>query len=480
MPVIPRGQNNGVLPKPLLWLAAGVIVVLIAVVYVRSQGRLLAIRAHSSQPWSAALSPAAMGPAVSGGGGRALSSGQPAPSARTGVVTRPTQGAPQGLPSRLIVRATLATTAEAPSFSTVSLSAPSAAVPPAPNSHPAPMPGASSATAGIKVTGIAGGRVRVAVVEIEGQSYIVGIGDRVRDFAVMAISANEVVLGRDNRTFRLPLAGASTVQTTMGGGPPAVAIPAAAPSAPAAGTPSIASPPVAQQPPAAPTVPQPTAASTVPPSPTASVTAVNVGSTGYPQQTTVPLWGVPLTPAPPNPQAIPPAATLYTPSGTSVYGFTSAPITTQSTVTQRGVTVLPVASNQQQTDTQVLPPGAVLYTPSGTSVYGITSAPITTQSEVTLRGATGLPVASNQAQSTAQVLLWPTYRVELGPISDQQGAKDMAERLAQAGFTAKIDATTAGQYTVTLIPPPQATVARGLAILKSVGADVPIKVELVP
>lgn len=346
------------------------------------------------------------------------------------------------------------------------------------NASPAPSPAAPSATAGITVTGIAGGRVRVAIIEMGGQSYVVGVGDRIRDFTVKAIAPNEVVLGRDNRTFRLPVSRANTSQTTLAEAP-AVAIPAAATPAPA-GTSAIGAPPLTEQPAAAQTVLRLPAAPAAPQPPTVPITSLNLGSTGYPPQTAVPVWGVPLTPAPPNPQAIPPAATLYTPSGTSVYGFATAPITTQSTVTQRGVTVLPVASNQVQPDTRALPPGATLYTPSGTSLYGIASAPITTQSEVTLFGATGLPVAANQAQTVTQVLPWPLYRVEVGPFSDQQGALDTAESLAKAGFTARVDANTAGQYTVTLTPPPQATVAQGLAVLKSIGADLPIRIQLVP
>lgn len=316
----------------------------------------------------------------------------------------------------------------------------------------------------------------MAVVEMGGQSFIVGVGDRIRDFTVTAIAQNEVVLRQNNRTFRLPLSRASTSQTTAGASPPAVAIPAAAsPAAPAtpaapAGAPIIFSPPLREQ---------PTAASTLSQAPTAPLPAVNLGPTGYPQQTAISVGGVPLT-QPASAPAIPPGATLYTPSGTSVYGFTSPPISTQSTVTVRGVTSLPVASNQVQTDAQVLPPEATLYTPSGTSVYGFTSAPITSQSAVSLRGATAIPVAANQAQSVEQVLPRPTYRVEIGPISDQQGAREIAESLARAGFVAKVDATTAGGYTVTLNPPPQSTVAQGLAVVKSVGPDLPIKIELVP
>ena len=342
---------------------------------------------------------------------------------------------------------------------------------PAAMASPAQSPGASSPTSGITVTGIAGGTVRVAVIESDGRSFVVGVGYRVRDFTVKAISANEVVLGRGNLAFRLPLARGGTSATIAGGAPPAVAIPAqAVPAAPAV-VPANPSPQPAEQPTAATTVPQPAA---VP------VRSVNSGPTGYPQQTTIPVWGVSLIPAPPNPSAIPPGTTLYTPSGTSVYGFTNAPITTQSAVTLGGVSGLPVASNQVQPAEPVLPAGAILHTPSGTSVYGFTNAPVTTQSEVSLRGTTGLPVASNQAQSVAQVLPWPTYRVELAPISDQPRANEIAQRLAQAGFTAKVDATTPGQYIVKLTPPPQSTVGQGLAVLKAVGADLPVKIELVP
>lgn len=374
------------------------------------------------------------------------------------------QGTNSGLPSKslLWLAGTLVLVLMAP------VGAAALAAPPA-TSNPA-MPGTSSSTAGITVTGIAGGSVRVAIVEIGGVSSIISVGDRIRDFTVLTISENEVVLGLQDRIFRLALARAGTAQTTAGGGSSAVAIAAkAAPPTPA-GTPVGGSPPVVE--PAS-------AASTLPQSPTTPVRSVNLGATGYPQQTTVPVWGVPLTPAQTSP-VLPPGAILYTPSGTSVYGFTSTPITGQTAVTQLGVTALPVASPQGAPAAQVLPPGATLYTPSGTSVYGLMTTPISTQSSVTLRGATALPVASNQAESVAQVLPWPTYRVEAGPISDQQGAAEIAASLVAAGFTAKIDSTASGQYTLTLAPPPQSTVGRGLAILTSVATGLPITIELVP
>jgi len=177
---------------------------------------------------------------------------------------------------------------------------------------------------------------------------------------------------------------------------------------------------------------------------------------------------------------LPLGATVYTPSGTSDYGFASAPITTQNTVTPQGATTLPVASSEPAPAAQVLPPGATLYTPSGTSDYGSSNPPITAQSAVTVGGVTALPVAANQAGSTAEVSPWPAYRVQVGPISDQQGAADIAASLITAGFTAKVDANASGQYIVTLNPPPQSTIGRGLAIVTSIATDLPIKVELGP
>ena len=57
---------------------------------------------------------------------------------------------------------------------------------------------------------------------------------------------------------------------------------------------------------------------------------------------------------------------------------------------------------------------------------------------------------------------------------------NIAEQLQEAGFAAKVSATGGGQYTVTLNPSPQTAVGQSLAIIKSVGADLPIKIELVP
>jgi len=365
----------------------------------------------------------------------------------------------------------------------VPVAATAAAAPPPSSSTPAPIPELSSSIAGITVTGIIGGSARVALIEIKGQTSVVGVGDRIGALVVRAISGSEVVLGQSDRTIRLPVARAitaSAAQPTAGGGPAAAAPvtkapPAAAalepPAAAPAGTPANGSPTAATQPAATSTVPQP---------PTTTFRSVTLGPTGYPQPTSVPVRGVPLSLSTGPSPVLPLGATVYTPSGTSDYGFASAPITTQNTVTPQGATTLPVAASEPAPAAQVLPPGATLYTPSGTSDYGSSNPPITAQSAVTLGGVTALPVAANQAGSTAEVSPWPAYRVQVGPISDQQSAAAIAASLVTAGFTAKVDANASGQYIVTLNPPPQSTVGRGLAMVTSLATDLPIKVELGP
>jgi hypothetical protein len=68
----------------------------------------------------------------------------------------------------------------------------------------------------------------------------------------------------------------------------------------------------------------------------------------------------------------------------------------------------------------------------------------------------------------------------VGPISDQRRAKEIANRLTKAGYAAKVSATGDGQYIVTMNPSLETAVGQGLAIIKSVGADLPVKIELVP
>lgn len=71
-----------------------------------------------------------------------------------------------------------------------------------PGAAPPPSPGA-----GMRVTGIMGSRNRVAIVESEGKTYIVGVGERVGDAVVVSIMPNKVVLRQHNVTFELGFGG---------------------------------------------------------------------------------------------------------------------------------------------------------------------------------------------------------------------------------------------------------------------------------
>ena len=72
-------------------------------------------------------------------------------------------------------------------------------------------PGAGPSTpppgAGMRVAGIMGSRQRVAIIEAEGQTYIVGVGERVGDAVVISILPDKVVMKQNNTTFELGFGG---------------------------------------------------------------------------------------------------------------------------------------------------------------------------------------------------------------------------------------------------------------------------------
>jgi hypothetical protein len=65
-----------------------------------------------------------------------------------------------------------------------------------------PSPGA-----GMKVTGIMGSRNRVAIIEVDGQTHIVGVGERVGDAVVVSIMPEKVIMKQHNVTFELGIGG---------------------------------------------------------------------------------------------------------------------------------------------------------------------------------------------------------------------------------------------------------------------------------
>ncbi len=61
--------------------------------------------------------------------------------------------------------------------------------------------------AGMRVAGIMGSRQRVAIIETEGKTYIVGVGERVGDAVVVSILPDKVVLKQNTVTFELAVGG---------------------------------------------------------------------------------------------------------------------------------------------------------------------------------------------------------------------------------------------------------------------------------
>jgi len=59
----------------------------------------------------------------------------------------------------------------------------------------------------MRVSGIMGSRQRVAIIEAEGQTYIVGVGERVGDAVVISILPDKVVMKQNNVTFELGFGG---------------------------------------------------------------------------------------------------------------------------------------------------------------------------------------------------------------------------------------------------------------------------------
>lgn len=79
---------------------------------------------------------------------------------------------------------------------------PGFAAPGAPGATQPPSPGA-----GMKVTGIMGSRARVAIIEVDGQTHIVGVGDRIGDAVVVSILPEKVIMKQHNVTFELGVGG---------------------------------------------------------------------------------------------------------------------------------------------------------------------------------------------------------------------------------------------------------------------------------
>lgn len=226
------------------------------------------------------------------------------------------------------------------------LSPPPVAVPAAPAMSAVVGPGspvsaAASPGAGLVVAGIVGGTFKVAIIEREGETYIVRVGDRLGTATVVGIGPDTVVLKQGGGVVRLMLAQVSGVTSlAASAGAPTATAPTPAPSGSggpqnppgATGQPSPTAPGTTTGTPAAPGTAQPASApapgNTTPP-PGGSPTGTPSQGQGTPADQSSPPAPVyvPVIPSnttqPPIPPVMPSGSTVFTPqpkggTGTSV------------------------------------------------------------------------------------------------------------------------------------------------------------------
>jgi hypothetical protein len=87
-------------------------------------------------------------------------------------------------------------------------------LPPIPDEAPLPVspvaPPPAPGGGGMKLAGIISSGTRLAIIEADGKSFVVGVGQRVEDAEVVSISPDKVVLKRGTGPFELTLGGESS------------------------------------------------------------------------------------------------------------------------------------------------------------------------------------------------------------------------------------------------------------------------------
>lgn len=276
--------------RTLPWFIGILGIGLIAFVYLKPHGGAPGDRTITPQPVASTRSPsktAPPSPAVS----------TPVTSSNSRVSPNPPSSRPLGTPDvgrgRPDPFAALVAPEGGSTRSTRMIPQPVGGLPPSP--PPGVTMGAPLAPpgAGMTVTGIMGGGSRVAIVQKDQATYIVGIGDRIGGAVVTAISGDRVVLKEHNDTFALVLSAAGGSSLGAGGASsPCVAAPSqqVGSSGPGQSATNPASPGASAPAPAAPT---PSGEPSTTPSGSSSAAAPTqpAGSSGSPSVSYAP--GVP-------------------------------------------------------------------------------------------------------------------------------------------------------------------------------------------
>jgi len=290
------------------------------------------------------------------------------------------------------------------------------------------------------VTGIVGGSSRVAIVERDGEFYIVGVGDRIGNVTVVAISVDEVVLKQGTRSFTLGLAPVVGSSLTAVGGPPALAVPTVGGAEGASTQQSPPSPAAPQQPSgetslAQPATPAGPAGNAAPQ--TSGTAATGATSTSfYSAPASLPVVGS-ATNQPPQAPSIPGGATVFTPSVfVGTVGTVQYPPTGSSPAASPGG---PGATSSSPSSAQTPPPQLPMSAPA--------QQPAATGSQVAPRvspppppGPTGSATEPSLA-GNAQF-----YQIKAGPVLGRDRAEDIAKRTTQAGVAVGVSVN--GQGTI--------------------------------
>ncbi|HKV45670.1 MAG TPA: hypothetical protein VJT32_13515 [bacterium] len=214
------------LRKALPLAVAGLVVILAVLVYKDFGGKVPGpgTITHSTQTVSPSAPTGATPPSATRAAGSAATTGTPSP------VGNPAPGRPASMakapPTQNPAEAIVGTGGRGRSDPFAPLASaeqprPSPTLPPSPGvGLPLPpgftAPGGGPGTApppppppgaGMRVAGIMGSRSRVAIIEAQGKSYIVGVGERVNDAVVVAIDPEKVVMKQNNMTFELGVGG---------------------------------------------------------------------------------------------------------------------------------------------------------------------------------------------------------------------------------------------------------------------------------
>ena len=351
----------------------------------------------------------------------------------------------------------------------------------APEANPQQSPTPAPAAAPVTVAGIMGGaEARVAIVKSEGTSYIVGVGEKVGDATVVAISEDNVVFKEAGSTRSVAVSGGQP------SAPPSAPMPSPA-IAPVA--PSVAPAPGGGTSPAAPQTPPPAAPATSPVTP--YVVPAPTGGAG-PAAPQMPPPAAPATspvapsdsPAPPrggtDPAAPQSHAPVVSPSGAGLRAALPSPVAVGDDKAQSYRVAIGPFYDRTPADTIVERLTHAGFTPSMTvanqdkrEAFRVASPPL---SPITAeRRIAGL----SDLHPAREALADGTVRVVFGVFTSEEAAA-LVKEIRARGYPGPIVEPAGPSYTINLSPTGRAVVDEIVAVVKEVQPQAPMMVGSTP